>query len=60
MKVQYTIVVEVDEIEDESNFDVDIIGMTIARDGMDGTAKNKKITLKSCRALITQEREVKL
>lgn len=60
MKVKYTIVIEVDEIQDEKNFDVDIIGTTLARHGAEGTEKDKKVTIKSCRALVTYERECSL
>lgn len=60
MKVKYTIVIEVDEIQDQENFDVDIIGMTLARNGAEGTEKNKKVTIKSCKALVTYEKECSL
>lgn len=61
MKVKYTIVFEVDEIEDEKDFDVDIVGATLARNGREGTnLENKKVVVVSCKALVTYEKECSL
>jgi hypothetical protein len=61
MKVEYTIVIEVDEIKHEGDFDVEVVGMTLARNGAEGTdTKTKRVEVKSCKARVTYEQEIRV